>query len=165
MSENLNENVFKTVTAAIIAAVASYFKVVGTAIFALLIFMITDYITGMTAAYMSGTLSSKTGFHGVIKKLCYMFAVVSGIGIDYVCTYALDGVGISGGTYFFSLLVSVWLILNEIISILENLDKIGVPVPGFIKAISGRLRQVVEKRGDDRAGKADDYGKKDQDRE
>lgn len=144
----MNENAFKTFAAALIAAVASYFNVVGMPIIVLLAFMVTDYITGMTAAYMKGELSSKVGFRGILKKLCYMFAVAAGIGIDYICSSALDGAGFPGNVCFFGLLVTIWLILNEILSVLENLDKIGVPVPGFIKAVTGRLKQNVEKRAE-----------------
>ena len=148
----MNENLFKTSVAAAVAAIAAYFKIVGMPILVLLCFMIADYITGMTAAYMKGELSSKTGFRGVIKKLCYMFAVVAGIGIDYVCDSALSRVGIPSEVCFFGLLVTVWLILNEIISILENLDRIGVPVPGFLRKVTRKLKQSVEKNGDDSAG-------------
>ena len=148
----MNENLFKTSVAAAVAAIAAYFKIVGMPILVLLCFMIADYITGMTAAYMKGELSSKTGFRGVIKKLCYMFAVVAGIGIDYICDSALTRVGIPSDVCFFGLLVTVWLILNEIISILENLDRIGVPVPGFLRKVTRKLKQSVEKNGDDSAG-------------
>jgi len=147
----MNENLFKTSVAAAVAAIAAYFKIVGMPILVLLCFMIADYITGMTAAYMKGELSSKTGFRGVIKKLCYMFAVVAGIGIDYVCDSALSRVGIPSEVCFFGLLVTVWLILNEIISILENLDRIGVPTPGFLRNITKRLRRSVENKGGDSA--------------
>ena len=144
----MNENGFKATVAAVVAAIAAYFNVVGLPILVLLLFMIADYVTGMTSAYMNGVLSSKVGFRGVLKKLCYMFAVVAGVGIDYVCDSALVGVGMQGNVCFFGLLVTVWLILNEIISILENLDKIGVPVPGFLRNVTRRLRQGVEKKGE-----------------
>lgn len=144
----MNENGFKATVAAVVAAIAAYFNVVGLPILVLLLFMIADYVTGMTSAYMNGVLSSKVGFRGVLKKLCYMFAVVAGVGIDYVCDSALVGVGMQGNVCFFGLLVTVWLILNEIISILENLDKIGVPVPGFLRNVTCRLRQGVEKKGE-----------------
>lgn len=48
----MNETVFKTVLAAVIAAVGAYFRVIAVPVLALLIFMIMDYATGMTAAYM-----------------------------------------------------------------------------------------------------------------
>lgn len=148
----MNETLFKTTLAALLAAIAAYSKVIAVPILALILFMAADYITGMTSAYLKGELSSKVGFRGVIKKLCYMFAVTAGIGIDYICASGLDGVGIHSNTYFFSLLVTVWLILNEIISILENLDHIGVPVPGFLRKVTRKLKQSVEKNGDDSAG-------------
>jgi phage-related holin len=43
------------------------------------------------------------------------------------------------------MLVTIWLIINEMISILENLSKIGVPIPEFLKKIIGRLKNTVEK--------------------
>lgn len=88
----------------------------------------------------------------MIKKLCYMFAVAAGIGIDYVCDSAIIGMGMDGNVCFFGLLVTVWLILNEILSILENLDEIGVPVPGFIKKFAGHLKTSVEKKGEEKNG-------------
>ena len=36
----------------------------------LLIFMILDYVTGMLASIKSGTLSSRVGVWGIVKKLC-----------------------------------------------------------------------------------------------
>lgn len=144
----MNETLFKTTLAALLAAIAAYSKVIAVPILALILFMAADYITGMTSAYLKGELSSKVGFRGILKKLCYMFAVAAGIGIDYICSSALDEAGFPGNVCFFGLLVTIWLILNEILSVLENLDKIGVPVPGFIKAVTGRLKQNVEKRAE-----------------
>lgn len=151
----MSENAFKTTVAAITAALAAYFNVLGLPLLALIVFMIVDYITGMTGAYMTGQLSSKTGFRGVVKKLCYMCAVAVGIGVDYICTTAITNVGISSDICFFGLLVTVWLILNEMLSILENLDEIGVPVPAFVRKFTEHLKQSVERKGN--AESADDF--------
>ena len=44
-------------------------------------------------------------------------------------------------------MVIVWLILNECISILENIDKIGVPVPDFLMSLVKRLKSNTEQKG------------------
>ena len=41
-------------------------------------------------------------------------------------------------------LVAVWLIINEIISILENVGDIGVPLPGFLTKIVQGLKSKIE---------------------
>ena len=57
--------------AALIAAAATYFKILTMPVFVLFVAMAADYCTGMIYAYISGTLSSRTGIFGIIKKLCY----------------------------------------------------------------------------------------------
>ena len=46
--------------------------------------------------------------------------------------------------YYFGMLVTIWLILNELLSILENCTIIGLPIPAFIKPLAKRLKILVE---------------------
>ena len=48
-------------------------------------------------------------------------------------------------SYYMGVLVTVWLIINELISILENLGAVGVPLPGFLQKLIKRLKQTVDK--------------------
>ena len=141
----MNKDWIKPALAAAITATAAYFKILATPVFVLVLAMTADYCTGMISAYITGTLCSKTGIKGIVKKLCYMFAVACGVMVDYICTSALNT---SHGICFFGLLVAVWLILNEVISILENLDKIGVPLPSFLKKAAEHLKNHTEKKAD-----------------
>ncbi|NLK39237.1 MAG: phage holin family protein [Clostridiales bacterium] len=54
-------------------------------------------------------------------------------------------------TFAFGMLVCVWLIINEILSVLENLSAIGVPMPAFLTKITGGLKVTIEN-----AAKAED---------
>jgi len=111
--------------------------------------MVLDYITGMMKAYLCGELSSRKGLRGILKKLGYLAVVASGAVVDWILSRAMLQLEVqSPPSLLFSLLITVWLILNELISILENLSAIGVPMPRFLKGLIDRLAMGVEKRGE-----------------
>ena len=137
----------------ILAGAAAYFHQLIGPLIVLAIVMVVDYITGMTAAWATGTLNSRVGVMGIVKKVSYLFAVAVAVVVDYVITTAAIGTGMDlGNFHIFGLLVCVWFILNECISILENLSEIGVPLPGFLIAVAKRLKKSAEKTGEAHAG-------------
>ena len=145
----MKESVLKGVLALIIAGATVYFRNLAAPIIVLMIVMIIDYITGMTQAWVSATLSSRAGLIGVIKKIGYLFAVAVAVVVDYIIQMAASGAGQDlTGFCPFGLLVTIWLILNECISILENLSEIGVPLPSFLMAIVKKLKKTTEQQGD-----------------
>ena len=48
--------------------------------------------------------------------------------------------------YCFGMMISVWLIINELLSILENLGRLGIPLPDFLVRAVERLRDGVDRR-------------------
>ena len=110
--------------------------------------MIVDYITGMTAAKKENKTNSKTGMWGIVKKLCYGIEVLIGITVDWLIIKVCDSIGVNFPTVtFFGLLVAIWLIINELISILENLTRIGVAMPPFLLKIVSTFKVAVEQSG------------------
>ena len=88
----------------------------------LLILMAFDYITGVMCAIIKKSLSSKTGFKGIFRKLCILIIIaLSNLGADAIGIPALRSAAI--GFY----------IANESISILENAGELGVPYPKWLK--------------------------------
>lgn len=138
----------KTLQAALTAAFTAatyYFGLLAVPLIVLFAAMIIDYVTGMAAASHNSELSSKKGFWGIVKKICYLALVCVGMGVDWLIYCGLSQIGISlNYTMLFGVLVTIWLIINEMISILENLSVIGVPLPGFLKKIVGKLKIAVE---------------------
>lgn len=133
----------------IFAGAAAYFHMLLGPLIVLAAVMLADYFTGIGAAWVAGTLSSRTGVLGIIKKIGYLFAVGVAVVVDYIIHTAAVGTGMDlGNFHIFGLLVTVWLILNECISILENLSEIGVPLPGFLVAIVKKLKKSAEKTGE-----------------
>ena len=84
-----------------------------------------------------------------MKKLSYLMLVcVAGV-VDWLLWSGLRQVGISLDFGFcFGLIVTIWLIINECISILENLDALHVPMPKFLVGIVRHLKSAVEVRGE-----------------
>lgn len=99
---------------------------------ALFIFIVLDYITGFLAASVKKKVSSSVGFIGITRKCCILILVAVGVVLDGVL--GLSDPWIRTGIIYFYL-------MNEGISILENLALVGVPVPPFVKNILMQLRQ------------------------
>ena len=141
----MRENLLKSGSAAAGAALASYFGALAAPLLVLLCVMVVDYVTGMAKAYMASQLSSRIGLRGILKKLCYMAMVAVGAALDYLLTGALAQAGIDLHVEMFcGMLVAVWLIINELISILENLAEIGVPGMPVLTKLIDRLRSTLE---------------------
>lgn len=123
----------------------------------LLIAMIGDYITGMLAAKKENNTNSKTGMWGIVKKVMYAVEVAIGITVDWLIINVCSSIGINFPTVtFFGLLVAIWLIINELISILENLTRLEAPMPPFLIKVVSTFKVAVEKSGDTLANTVED---------
>ncbi|MDX8359836.1 phage holin family protein [Cytobacillus sp. IB215316] len=89
----------------------------------LLIFVVTDYISGMIAARIEDKLKSKVGFIGIARKVMIFVIVAVAHQVDLAIG---NGNVIRDATIFFYL-------ANELLSIIENTGRIGVPVPSVLK--------------------------------
>jgi len=145
MKENFLQILFATVAGAIVA----YLNVLLVPLVVLVIVMLIDYGTGMAQAYVSHSLNSRIGVAGIIKKIGYIVAVAVGIVADYLISSALTQVGIDIKiNYCIGMIVTIWFIINELISVLENLAEIGIPLPKFLVSLIKRLKVVVENKTD-----------------
>jgi len=99
-------------------------------LYALVVFTVIDYITGLMCAVINKNLSSEIGAKGIFKKIL-IFALV---GIGYTIDMYLLGNGSAIRTA-----VIFFFISNEGVSILENATHIGLPVPPQMKAILAQL--------------------------
>lgn len=111
---------------------------------------IIDYVTGIIAAkYREQNVDSYKGIRGIAKKVCMWLLVVVGAIVDQLLKYASATVGITiPFTFLVACVVAVWLICNELISILENISDIGVNLPPFLDGIIKNLKHQVETKAD-----------------
>ena len=106
-------------------------------LYALIVFVVVDYITGLMAAFIQKKLSSETGFKGICKKV----AIFCLVGVGHI----LDAQVIGAGSVLRTAVIFFYL-SNEGISIIENVAIIGLPVPQKLIDV---LEQLREEKGED----------------
>ena len=108
-------------------------------LFALIAFVVIDYITGVMCAISDKKLSSAVGFKGICKKVP-IFALVGG-------GHILDAFVIGSGSVLRTAIIFFYL-SNEGVSLVENCAHLGLPVPQKLKDVLEQLHNRAEK-GDD----------------
>ena len=110
-------------------------------LYALVVFMAADYITGVMCAVVDKKLSSAVGFKGICKKVLILLLV----GIANLLDVQVVGTGsvLRTAVIFFYL-------SNEGVSLLENAAHLGLPIPEKLKAVLAQLHdkanEVEEKK-------------------
>lgn len=121
------DKVLKTISAGLASIATFLFGAPDIWLNFLLVMVISDYISGLAAAYINNNLNSKVGFMGILKKFMYFFVVA--------VAHCIDVVTNAGGVL--QNLTIGFLIANEGISILENCAECGIPIPQkLLKALA-----------------------------
>lgn len=109
-------------------------------LYALIAFVVIDYITGVMCAITDHTLSSSVGFKGICRKILIFLMV----GIANILDIYVIGTGsvLRTAAIFFYL-------SNEGVSLLENSAHLGLPIPGAIKEVLEQLHERAEHGGND----------------
>lgn len=102
-------------------------------VISLLVLIGLDYITGVLKGMYEHKLSSKVSLKGIIKKIGYLLIVILATIFDRV---------IYDETFAIRALVIYFFIANEGISILENWNAIGLPLPKKIFEVFEKSRKI-----------------------
>jgi toxin secretion/phage lysis holin len=129
----------KTVLAAIGGVLVYLFGPCDALIVALVAVVTLDYITGVMSAAFAHKLSSSQGFLGLLKKVAIFVLVALASLLDKLAPVTNEAVRAS---------VCVFYIANEGISILENVEKMGVPLPKILRDVLARLDADTNKKND-----------------
>lgn len=139
-------NVLSGVFAAIGLWLGLFIGPVNGLLIALIVFVLTDYVTGFASAIVRKELSSSVGFKGLARKVL-IFLIV---GIANV----LD-VYVLGANAVLRTAVILFYMANEGLSIIENAGEIGLPIPKKLKEVLAQLRK---KSGEDDKDDKDNDG-------
>ena len=99
-------------------------------IYALIAFVVIDYITGVFCAIADKSLSSEVGFKGICRKV--LIFVLVGIG-NIIDVYVL------GDSSVLRTAVIFFCLSNEGVSLLENASRLGLPIPDKLKEVLSQL--------------------------
>ena len=104
-------------------------------LYALIAFVVIDYITGVMCAIINKQLSSEVGFKGIFRKVLIFLLV----GIANIIDVQVIGTGAVLRTA-----VIFFYISNEGVSLLENAGHLGLPIPEKIKTVLEQLHDRAE---------------------
>lgn len=96
----------------------------------LLIVIVIDYITGVMSAIYNKKLNSTIGLKGILKKFSYLIIVSLSVILDRIV----------GDTGAIRTLIIYFFVANDGISIVENIGKMGVPLPKKLTEVLEQLR-------------------------
>mgnify|MGYP000856477209 CR=1 FL=1 len=109
--------------------------------------ILLDLLTGLAKAKIQGRLNSDTGYKGFWRKAALLAALAFGICLDLLVEYAAAAAGL--GAEFPAMigrLLAFYIVVNECISITENLSACGARLPGFLAAALGSARDKLDQR-------------------
>lgn len=132
-------NVVQLMFAAVGGGLGWFFGELDGFFYALIAFVVIDYLTGVMCAIIDKTLSSNVGFKGIFRKV--LIFVMVGIG------HVIDTQLISSGDALRTAVIFFY-ISNEGVSLLENASHIGLPVPEKLRAVLAQLHDRTEEKED-----------------
>lgn len=109
-------------------------------LYALLVFVIVDYITGVMCAISDHSLSSEVGFKGICRKVLIFILV----GVANIMDVQVIGTGSVLRTAIIFFYIS-----NEGVSLLENAGHLGLPIPEKLKSVLEQLHDRTEEKEDE----------------
>ena len=132
-------NVIKVALAAVGAWLGYFLGGSDGLLYALLVFVIADYLTGVMCAIEDHKLSSAVGFRGLCRKVLTFLLVGIALVLD---VHVLNQPGVLRTAVIF------WAIANNGLSILENAAHLGLPVPEQLKEVLEQLHNRDQKSGE-----------------
>ncbi len=147
----------KTIITAIASFMSSILGILYVPVLLMVVCNVIDYITGLWAAgnRQDGGICSYRSMQGIIKKVTMWMLVVVGAIVDQLLLYACETMGYQIHLSFFvACVVAIWIICNELISILENMVDIGINMPAFLLPLIKNLKNSMDCIGNE--GKEDE---------
>ena len=107
-------------------------------LYALIAFVVIDYLLGVMCAIIEKHLSSDVGARGIFKKV----VIFSLVGIAHIIDQNIIG---DGGVLRTA--VIFFYLSNEGISIIENATRLGLPIPEKLRDVLEQLKDGGDKSG------------------
>lgn len=153
---NHNSLIAKGIITGVCAMIVDKIGIICPALILFIILMIIDYLSGMLASKKEALenpdnkeygWNSKKGIIGIYKKVGYILTILVAISADYLIYKFSEEIGINfKQKTLFGLLVLVWFVINELLSILENVGRMGVRLPQFLVNVLTELKKDIDSK-------------------
>ena len=128
-------------TGSVLGLLAWFFGGLDGLMTVLIAFVVIDYVTGMIAAGLNHEITSEIGFKGIAKKcFIFMFVGMAHLIDNSVANYFPN---FAGGSEAIRPIITVFYIINEGTSIIENADRLNVPIPSLLRNIFAKLHEKI----------------------
>lgn len=136
----------KTAFTTITSTFFSFFGLLAIPLLLLVASNVVDYVTGlMASSSRNEKVSSYKSIKGIFKKVAMYLLVIVGYMVDILINYTMTNFGFSlPFEGLIACIISIWLVCNEIISILENLIDMGTEMPPFIMPLINLIKLKTE---------------------
>ena len=99
-----------------------------------LILIGADIVTGWIQASVNGTWDSTKMRKGLYRKSGELLTILVSYAIQEAVTLSID----------VTACISAYVIIMELLSIVENLDQAGIPVPSFVRKKLGKVAKEID---------------------
>lgn len=131
-----------------LSLVLTFFDNISLPLILLIISNIIDIVTGTWKSfYLKQKFTYQKMMIGIIKK-CSMYVLIMCASIlDTLISYTVENLGFSiNGDGLIGILITIWMILNELVSIICNLSLMKVPIPGFLLKLIKSMQEKIDKK-------------------
>ena len=150
------DNITKWLTSVVLGSVAAFFGQYGLFIVLVAVAVVLDVVTGLVKAKATGEgLSSDKATRGFWKKISLFIGLAFGIFLDYAVATVLLQAGVNLGLDMpFALIICAYIIINEAISISENLyltnpDSFPRWISKMLKVAKGKIEDREDKENNE----------------
>ncbi|MDE6107531.1 MAG: phage holin family protein [Oscillospiraceae bacterium] len=145
-----NVKAFKAALSAAMGVLTALWGWFGWLMVAWVLCMALDIATGMAAALREGKWASRVARDGLWHKAGCVAAVTAAGLLDLVVGLLLQSLPAGALPFEYTVLLcpltTVWYLLTEVGSILENAGAMGAPIPAWLRKAIAALRDRLEDR-------------------
>lgn len=142
----MKDNIIKGIVTSISATISATLGVLYIPVLLMVLCNVIDYITGlMAAANREIKINSYKSISGIRKKVAMWLLVVVGAIIDELIQYSVATIGYQWVFQgLVACIVAIWIICNEIISIVENMKDIGIDLPKWLLPLVKNIKKTAD---------------------
>lgn len=127
------------------AGLTSIFAPLSDVLKLLIALMVIDLVTGLTKAILKKNVQSRKMYEGIIKKVFIFILIGLGVLVDNVIVgWTHEPMILFNHEVTIRLFIELYFVLEELLSVLENMAACGLPIPKWLRNILKNTNQTLQ---------------------